>query len=708
MTRLSLALLSLFPAIAFAEDAERATHGDQAAIPQVSYQVDQPDFVLRQYQLGCLSQLTYLIGSGGEAVVVDPQRDVDHYIRDAESLGLKITKVVLTHTNADFVAGHTELATRVGAEVLISAKSGSEFKHRGLVDGDKVALGKATLEFWATPGHTLDSMTMLVHAPGAAVQPAYITTGDALFIGGIGRPDLASDTITPMYLANLAFDSIARLKTLPDATMVLPGHGAGSLCGAHLAPDTTSTIGHEKANNPFLVITSRAQFVSRDVSGLPVAPQYFHYNVAMNRKGPPVVDWTAELPPAMTPAAVKRELARGAWLIDLRDGADYTDGHVSGSVNVAARGRLDTWTGIVVPFEARLVLMGTEDEVREATFRFRRIGLDHVVGHLAGGMSAWQAAGLPVRTSTRVSPAQLAEQMKAGTEPVIVDVRTDGEYHELRVGDYANIPVSDWTQFGKVLDPSRPVVMVCNSAYRSSMAVGLAERQGFENVASLDGGLDAWLTAGLPALGTNAATAASAHGAAPAAGAHAAPVAAAPRALPASSAASNEPPLLLPEAIEPSTLASALMDAPGTWTVLDVRPAWQFAEYHVPGSENVTVERLAARITALPAGTRVVLADRDGTLAWAAAGACTKPLGATGISLRVLSGGTARFWREIEVPRTAGSASVPPSPGARSSAPAVQAAPSAPAAPSAMPAPVAPTPAPAPAPAAPKKRSAGC
>ncbi len=498
----ALAPRTLVPA-AFAEDAEKATHSDEAATPQTTLDVETNGVRVRQYQLGCLSQLTYLVVSQGEAAVVDPQRDVAHYVRDAKALGAKITHVFLTHTNADFVAGHTELM-RAGAKAYISAESGSAFEHVGLVDGQKVAVGAATVEAWATPGHTFDSMTLLLRVPRAAVDPMYVFTGDTLFIGGIGRPDLVGGASTPVKLATAAFDAISRLKTLPDATQVLPAHGAGSLCGAHLSPETVSTIGRERSTNPYLESMSRAQFVSRVVTGLPVAPAYFKFNVAMNRAGPPVIEGVPTMPPALTPADVDARLRAGAWAVDLRDAKAYAAGHVPTAVNVAVRGRLDTWTGIVIPFDASLLLVGSDAEVAEATFRFRRIGLDKVDGHLAGGMDAWKAAGLAVRTTELWTPQRLATAMKQGTEPILVDVRTASEAAEARIGDYANLPLSEWAHFAEVLDPKAPVLFVCNSAYRSSMAVGLAERLGFTTIASLDGGLDAWLTAGLPAKGTAA------------------------------------------------------------------------------------------------------------------------------------------------------------------------------------------------------------
>ncbi|MCA9319512.1 MAG: MBL fold metallo-hydrolase [Planctomycetes bacterium] len=621
---------------ALAQDAERATHGDEAVTPQLSFEERVGDFVIRQYQLGCLSQLTYLIGSGGEAVVVDPQRDVAHYLRDAEQLGLQIRYVLLTHTNADFVAGHTELAQRVGAKVLISGQSGSAFEHQALHDKDTLKLGDATLEFWATPGHTLDAMTTLVHVQGAGADPAYALTGDTLFIGGIGRPDLMGGDVTPVVLAQHAFNSMQRLMTLPDATKVLPAHGAGSLCGAHLSPETVSTMGDQRATNPYLTTKSRAAFVSRVIAGLPVAPAYFRFNVALNRKGPPVVDWTEQLPVALTPEATKRAIEDGAWVVDLRDAAEYAAGHIPAAVNIAVRGRLDTWTGIAVPFDGRMILVGSDEEVREAAFRFRRIGLDGVAGYLVGGVDAWRATGAAVRTTELVAPLELASRIAKGSEPILVDVRTPDEYAELRIGDYANIPVIEWASFSQILDKSQPVLFVCNSAYRSSMAVGLAERQGFEKVANLAGGLDAWLAASLPVIGS-------------------APICTAPSPVADVRAmlgiTSGTALMALPEVIEPSALARALMDQPQLYVVLDVRPKWQFDEYHVPGAVHVAPEDVVEILRAQAPAVRTVLVDRDGTIAFAVAGTALSALGTDKHALHALVGGTSAYWQQIELAR---------------------------------------------------------
>lgn len=628
------ALAAARPAAAQGGDAEAATHENEAASPQASFEERIGGAVLRQYQLGCLSHLSYLVGSQGVGLVVDPQRDVDHYLRDAQALGLSIRYVLLTHMHADFVAGHTELARRTGATILAGALSGAEFPHQATKDGDRVTIGAATLEVWHTPGHAPDHTSGLLHVPGAAAAPAYAFTGDSLFIGSVGRPDLRE--VPPAKLASQGFDTMQRFKALPDATKVLPAHGAGTLCGAHLSPDTVSTIGREKATNPFLREESRAAYVARVVHVQPVIPQYFRHNVQLNRQGPPVVAWSEDMPRPLPPAAAKAELEQGAWLVDLRDQRAYALGHVQGSVNVAVRGRLDTWTGIVVPWGARLVLVGSDGEVKEGAFRFKRIGYDQVAGYLAGGVEAWRAAGLAVRTTRLVSPEELAGLIAARREPLVIDVRTPEEYAEVRLGDYGNIPVTEAERLGVALDKDAPVLLACNSAYRSSMAVGLAERQGFKDVWNLDGGLDAWLAAGLPTVGS-------------------APVCAAPPAPPAvvtGGPVAAPVPIVLPEPIDAEALALGLMDQPRAYAVLDVRPRWQFEEYHVPGARSVAPEAVADVVRELPAGVRPVVVDRDGTTAFAVAGAALARLGGEGARpLRVLLGGVARYHRAIELER---------------------------------------------------------
>ena len=658
LPRLALMVAWLLAPLA-AQDAERDTHTDTASTPQISHEAKGQGWLLRQYQLGCLSHLSYLLVVGDRAVVVDPQRDVEHYVADAKALGARITDVWLTHPHADFVAGHTELAHRTGAKIAVSALAKAEFAHHALQDGDRLQIGPVTLEAWLTPGHTPNAMTFLVHVPDSKHNPAFALTGDTLFVGSIGRPDLLD--VPPAELAAQSFASVQRLKTLPDSTVVMPAHGAGSLCGAHLSPETTSTIGREKATNPYLQIASRASFVANIISHQPVAPQYFGFNVELNRKGPPLVERGGALPPLLDGPAVQKVLADGGWIVDLREQNAYAAAHVEGAINVALRGRLDTWTGIVVPFAAAMVLVGDDAAIAEGTFRLRRIGYDHQVGRLGIDPAGWRTAGLTVRTSKLLTPQQLHTAMQQGKEPLIIDVRTADEYADLRLGDVGNIPVTDHERFAKVLGKDAAIVTVCNSAYRSSMAIGLLERHGFHDVASLDGGLDAWLAAGLPTIGRQATNAV------------------APMAI---AAATTTGKLALPEPIDAAMLRKVLLDQPAAYHLIDVRPASQFAEWTLPGAVNVPADALVAHLATLPADARIVLLDRDGSHAFALAGALMAQQPQR--LLRVLHGGLIAFHRDLP-------------PGGASAMPA--------AAPAAAAAPTNPT---TPTPPAAKKRSAGC
>lgn len=632
----------LLAGVLVGQDAERETHGDEASRPRVSFEEKGRTHLLRQYQLGCLSHLSYMLVSDGQAAVVDPTRDVEHYLADAKALGAAVKIVLLTHPHADFVAGHMELADRAGAEVLIAGKAGAAFPHRSLRDGERIPLGATVLEAWETPGHTPNAMTFLVHAPDAKADPAYALTGDTLFIGGIGRPDLLD--VPAAQLAAQAWDSLRRLGTLPDATLVLPAHGAGSLCGAHLSPDTVSTIGAEKSSNPFFAFKSKASFVAHLLSHQPVAPQYFAYNVALNLAGPPLVGRGTEPLAIVPPAALAGTLGTAGFVVDLRNQREYAKGHIAGAVNIALRGRLDTWTGIVVPVHAPIVLVGSDLEVREGAFRLRRIGYDQITGRLDGDASVWRAAGLDVRRTSLVTPKELFAAMQAANEPFVVDVRTAEEYADVRLGEVGNIPITESPRFAATFERSQPVVMVCNSAYRSSMSVGLAERAGFTDVTSLDGGLDAWIAAGLPVVGRL--------------------VAAAPAEPPA-------PPksIVLPEPVDAAFLQRVLADQPRGYAVIDVRPAWQFAEWRIAGSTNVTLDAVATHVAALPVDVRVVLVDRDGTTSFAIAGVLGTA--APGRSLRALLGGVQAYYRATafggqpaEMP-SAGAPEVPPATSTR-------------------------------------------
>ncbi len=647
-------------------DSEAAAHGDEAASLQLvkETEIQNPDFIFRQYNLGVLSHYSYLVASQGEAMIVDPARDISRYLEDAQKLGVKITRVFLTHSHADFVAGHSELAKATGATILIGKAAQAGFPHEPLEDGSLIAFGKVKARVLTTPGHTPDSTCLLIESP---VTPGLLLTGDTLFIGSVGRPDLMGGTISAAELASMAWDSwTLKLSKLPNETRIFPAHGAGSLCGAHLSDKPDSTLGEQKRDNAYLQYKDRNSFIMAMISGLPDAPQYFSHNAKMNHDGPPLVAWDANMPPLLSPSEARQKEEAGGWLIDLGDAEAFAAGHAANAINIGIRGRFETWTGIMVPWGAPFVLVGSDEEVREAAFRLHRIGYDAPAGYLAGGTAAWKGAGQPVATITLVRPAELAERIKEGKAPILVDVRLPSEWMGLRIADnMLNYPINTLASDSRRLAKAMPVMTICNSAYRSSMGAAILQKEGFTDVYNLEGGSEAWIDAGLPTLG-----------AAPAQGA----------ALPAPGVY-----LKLPEPMSSADLARRLMDLPGSLEVVDIRPAWQFAEYHVPSAQSVPVEQLLNNPAYLVDKRPLVVVCRDGSISASVAGALmqkgTRPI-------RYLLDGTARYYDDIQRPGGIRSEAAP----LPLAEPAVQPPP---------PGPASPAPA-APMPPAPRKKSAGC
>jgi len=665
-------LLLLCPGVGQAAvpgDAEATSHGDEAASLQVVEKADTGGLVFRQYTLGALSHYSYLLGSGGEALIVDPARDIDRYLEDVQELGLKITRVYLTHSHADFVAGHTELAKATGAPILVNRATAPKYPATLLNDGDEVRFGALRCVVLTTPGHTPDGTCLAVYRPADKATPDFVFTGDTVFIGSLGRPDLMGGTVSAAELAAMMYHSwFDKLAKLPDETRVYPAHGAGSLCGAHLSDKPVSTFGEQKATNPYLRHTDIPSFVMALIDGLPEAPQYFRHNAAMNHDGPPLVDW-AQGPPALAPKAAADLAGKGAWIIDVRSGPEFAAGHAQGATNIGVRGRFETWVGIMVPWGTPFVLMGSDAEAKEAAFRLHRIGYDQPAGYVAGGQAAWAGAGLPTQKVSMVSPRDLYARMQDGTAPVIVDVRLPSEWMGVRIGNVLNLPLNRLEQDAHRLDPSMPVATVCNSSYRSSMAAGVMQRLGFRDVWNMEGGGEAWIEAGLPTLG------AQTQGPPPAPGVF----------------------INLPERLAPETLAQQLADLPGSLQVVDIRPAAQFAEYHIEGSANVPVEVLLSDPSYLAEKRPLVIVCRDGSISAAVGGALVQK---GPRPVRVLSGGVLRYWDEIMRPKGLVSDSDRGPVGAPAATPTL-----APAVPAAPPPPAS---APAAVPAVPAKRRAGC
>jgi len=455
----------------------------------------------KQFYLGCLAQASYMIGSDGEAAVVDPRRDVDEYLEEAKAQGLAIKYVVETHLHADFVSGHRELAERTGATIVIGARAGAAFPHLGVRDGDEIRIGKVTLRFLETPGHTPESVSVLVVDSEAGSEPKLVLTGDTLFIGDVGRPDLAGAAgHTPEQMASMLYDSLHdKLLRLPDAVGVFPAHGAGSLCGRNISQETSSTIGEQRLTNYALRPMPKSDFVRLATADLPEVPPYFGMDVAINRAGASPLAGRP-LPPALAPGEVLARARDGALVLDVRSAAAFGAGHVPGSWNIGLTGQFAAWAGTLVD-PKREVLIAADDEahVAEARLRLSRVGLEKVIGHLAGGIAAWQAAGHDLATLPQWPVDELRAQLEETASLQLVDVRRPAEYTAGHVPRARNVPLDRLQRESAALDRSRPIAVVCASGYRSSTACSLLRQQGFTGpLHNIVGGTTGWIAAGFP------------------------------------------------------------------------------------------------------------------------------------------------------------------------------------------------------------------
>ena len=456
----------------------------------------------KQFYLGCLAQASYMIGSDGEAAVVDPRRDVEEYLDEAEREGLRIRHVIETHLHADFVSGHDELARRTGAKIYFGARAGARLAHVAVREGDEVRMGDVTLRFLETPGHTPESISVLVIDRAKSEQPEAVLTGDTLFIGDVGRPDLLGATMSAQDLAGMLYDSLhGKLLALPDSVAVYPAHGAGSLCGRNISKDTSSTIGQQRQFNYALQPMPREEFVRMMTTDLPEAPAYFGRDVELNREGAGSLE-DLPPPPALTPAAVEELSGSGAIVLDTRPAAQYGTGHIPGALNVGLGGQFATWSGSLVPAGKPIVLV-TEDEeqVGQARMRLARVGLENVAGYLAGGMLAWHEAGHPLATTEQITVDELHRRLAAGEVPQLLDVRRPGEWQAGHIAEAVHLPLNALAEGATPLDAARPVTAICAGGYRSSAATSLLERQGFRQVTNVVGGMTAWTNARFEAAG---------------------------------------------------------------------------------------------------------------------------------------------------------------------------------------------------------------
>ena len=459
--------------------------------------------IFTQYYLGCLSQASYLIGdeSTGVAAVVDPRRDVDEYLSDAAARGLRIEHAILTHFHADFVAGHLELRDRVGARIHLGVRAQADYPFSPLRDGDALELGRVRLRVLETPGHTPEAISLVLYDLAVSEhEPKAVLTGDTLFIGDVGRPDLmASVGVTAPELAGMLYDSLHRkLLTLPDATLVYPGHGAGSACGKNLSQERVSTIGVQRQYNYALQPMSKERFVAVITADQPAAPPYFAYDADLNRRERATLD--AVLARELRRLSLDEALAaqrEGAQLLDTREPADFAAGHVAGSLNIGLGGRFAEWTGILLAPTRPIVLVAAPGREQEAAVRLGRVGFDTVTGYLDGGIAAAKDRPDVVRRVERVTAGTLRDLLHAERLPVL-DVRTDMEWRSESIPGSVNLPLHELRARLAEVPAGPRLVVHCQSGYRSSIAVSLLAQLGRSGLVDLVGGIAAWKVATEP------------------------------------------------------------------------------------------------------------------------------------------------------------------------------------------------------------------
>ncbi|MCM3874124.1 MAG: MBL fold metallo-hydrolase [Pyrinomonadaceae bacterium] len=454
----------------------------------------------KQFYLACLAHASYLIGSQGEAVVVDPQRDVDQYIKEAEANDLQIKYVIETHLHADFVSGHRELAARTGAEIVFSEKAGATFPHRAVREGAELMIGKVVLRIIETPGHTPEGISVLVIDTEVSPQPQKVLTGDTLFIGDVGRPDLAGGKgYTPQMMAGMMYDSLhQKLLQLSDDVEIHPAHGAGSMCGRNISAETSSTIGEQKISNYALKPMSKEEFIRMMTSELPTAPAYFSEDAEINRDGAVPL---AALPKAaaLSPLEVTDLISHGNVVLDVRSAAEFGAAHVPGSINIGLGGQFASWAASLISLQSPIVIVAdSEAQVEEAQTRLARVGIESARGYLGGGMNAWIEAGLEATAVPQITVDQLNDLIASQTDFRVLDVRRPPEYTSGHVPGAIPEPLSTLQARVPVLDlePSKITAVICASGYRSSAATSILQQHGFANIVNVTGGTNAWINAG--------------------------------------------------------------------------------------------------------------------------------------------------------------------------------------------------------------------
>ncbi|HEY1653415.1 MAG TPA: MBL fold metallo-hydrolase [Acidimicrobiales bacterium] len=566
--------------------------------------------IFTQHYLDCLSHASYLIGdeSTGRAVVVDPRRDIGVYLEETKEKGLRIERVLETHLHADFLSGHLELAAATGAVISFGDQAKVDFAMEPLAHGQRIELGEVSLEIRATPGHTPESICVVVYEHSHDTTPYGVLTGDTLFVGDVGRPDLLASEgsgFDALTLGRLLYHSLhEQIMILPDETRVFPAHGAGSSCGKQLSNETSSTIGEQRRVNYALQPMTEDQFVAAVTEGQPDRPHYFSYDARRNRQDRSLLDESA--PPE--PRSLRQLLdlvEAGAVALDTREPADFAAGHLRGALNVSLGGRFAEWAGNVLDPERDIVLVGDPSAALDSKVRLARIGFDRVAGYLEDPNELYSEGADLVQSSSRVTIEQLAELSGLIPDLQVIDVRNPGEVVHGTVSGARVIPLAILVDSLDELDRQAPVVVNCAGGYRSLVGASLLSRAGFADVSDLIGGFGAWTAAGLPVAVDG----------------------------------------LTPEmavAVTPQA-AEELVHAGGAF--VDVREAGEWTAGHAPDAVLIPMHEVAARVDEIDRERPIVIVCRTG----GRSNAVAQLLTVRGINAVNLAGGM-RAWEEAGLP----------------------------------------------------------
>jgi hydroxyacylglutathione hydrolase len=445
---------------------------------------------VKQLYTNCLSEAAYFIESEGEAIVIDPLRDIEAYLDLAKERNATIKYIFETHFHADFVSGHLDLAAAAKAPIVYGPEAVTSFPIYAAKDGEKFTIGKLTLEVLHTPGHTMESTCYLLYDENGA--PSSLFTGDTLFVGDVGRPDLFSGNHTKEELAGMLFESLNnKIKTLPDNVIVYPAHGPGSACGKNLGPNTSSTLAEEKSTNYALLATDKAQFIAEVTTGLTEPPSYFPINAKINQEGYDTLKAVMEKSNvALSVADVKQKIKEDVLLLDTRPATTFADGFVPSSISIGLEGRFAEWAGSLLPFDEDIILVTEAGKEEETIVRLARVGFDRVIGYLKGGYEGWVAAGEKIDLIITIEPDELAMDMPHDPNLIVLDVRKPAEFADGHIKDAINLTLSDMVDPGTMahFDDNHNLYVHCQGGYRSIIACSMLKREGIHNLRNVEGG----------------------------------------------------------------------------------------------------------------------------------------------------------------------------------------------------------------------------